>query len=353
LRNKPVIPAVLAAAAVILVVASSSLASGARSSSSTAAAANPNLKGQSVSVITTEGALDTVVMYHAEDLLRSWGADVKVTEAGSTSVAVAGAVSGQADIADISPLAGYSAVVNGLDMKVFAVAAPRTDDVFVANSSIATMKDMKGKKVGVLSLNSVNGIETGVALAQGGLKIPDVSVVLAGGQSVRVGALIAGRIDGGPISLDNFRDALQSHGFHILYNYMSQSPRLIHDVLWASPKWISGHQQMAVAYNRALLQSFRWASNPANKPAFVKLATSKLAGVDANQAGSAYDDYLKYHFYPVNDILTNATMSGNESNFSLYNLIPKALPVSDWVDSSYAKKALALEKLIKPTVKKK
>jgi ABC-type nitrate/sulfonate/bicarbonate transport system substrate-binding protein len=337
-------------AAVILVMAASGVASGNGRRSS--AAAHPNLQGQSASIITTEGALDTVVMYHAEDLLRQWGAKVTVTEAGGTSIAVAGAVTGQADVADISPLAGYSAVVNGLDMKVFAISGPRTDDVFVSKPSITSMKDMKGATVGVLSLNSVNGIETGLALAQGGLKIPDVSIVQAGGQSVRVGALLGGRLDGGPISLDNYRTALASHGFHILYNYMSQAPTLIHDVLWAKPSWISSHQAMALAFNRALLQSFRWFNNPKNKSAFVQLATSKLQGVDAAQAAATYDDYLHYHFYPVNDILTNATLASNESAFSTYNLIPKALPISDWVDPSFAKKALAIEKLVVKPKKK-
>lgn len=301
----------------------------------------PNLSGLSVRVIATEVGMDQMPLFYAEDLLRRWGATVTHTEAGSTTIAVAGASTGQADVVQVSPLAGLSGVVNGLGLKAFAMSAVRTDDVFVSKPAITSLQQVKGTAVGVLSVNSVNGVELGLALGRGGLKISDVSVIAAGGQSVRVGAFLSGRLDAGPISLDNYKSTLRQAGFRVLYNYMTQSPGLTKGLLWAKPDWLDTNKKLALAFNEAILLSFRWMNDPKNKNAFVQLATSKMKGLEPAVAAEAFDDYKRYGAFPPNAIMTKINLAGNMSSFVQYNLVPKTLPVDQWADTSFAKQALA------------
>jgi hypothetical protein len=315
-------------------------ATAATAHAATAKFKHPNLQGQSVKVITTQGALDTVVLYHAEDLLRSWGATVTHIEAESTSSVVAGLASGAADVGVFSPIAGLSAVAAGLNIQAFGINEPRTDDVFVAGPSITAMSQVKGQVVGVNQITDISGLETGLALGVAKLKIADVKIVQSGGQSVRTAAFLAGRLSAGPISLDNFKTALAPAGFHLLYNYMTNAPGLVHDLMWAPPNWISGHSRLAVAFNEAILLSYRWFDNPKNRTAFINLATSKLIGETTASAGAAFDTYLKYNFYPANEVLTQATLRAVEAMGETYGILKVDVPPTQWIAGASAKQAL-------------
>jgi ABC-type nitrate/sulfonate/bicarbonate transport system substrate-binding protein len=301
---------------------------------------HPDLHGQTMKVITTEGALDTVVLYHAEDLLRSWGATVNHIEAESTSSVVAGLASGSADVGVFSPIAGLNAIAAGLNIQAFGINEPRTDDVFVSGPSITSMSQVKGQVVGVNQITDISGLEAGLALGSAKLKIADVKIVQSGGQSVRTAAFLAGRLSAGPISFDNYKTALAPAGFHLLYNYMTNAPGLVHDVMWAPPAWISDHHQLAVAFNEAVLLSYRWFDNPKNRSAFITLATSKLNGETTASAGATYDTYLKYNFYPANEVLTLATLKAVESRGETYGILKSDVPPSQWIAAAPAKQAL-------------
>jgi ABC-type nitrate/sulfonate/bicarbonate transport system substrate-binding protein len=315
-------------------------ATAATAHAATAKFKHPNLQGQSVKVITTQGALDTVVLYHAEDLLRSWGATVNHIEAEGTSSVVAGLASGAADVGVFSPIAGLNAVAAGLNIQAFGVNEPRTDDVFVGGPGITSLSLVKGQVVGVNQITDISGLETGLALGAAKLKISDVHIVQSGGQSVRTAAFLAGRLEAGPISYDNFKTALEPAGFHLLYNYMTNAPGLVHDLMWAPPNWLSGHRQLAVAFNEAILLSYRWFDNPKNRSAFAGFATSKLKGETTASASAAYDIYAKNNFYPANGVLTLATLKAVESMGETYGILKADVPPSQWIANAYAKQAL-------------
>jgi len=301
----------------------------------------PNLHGQTLKVIAVGPDFDTVIVFHTEQILQQWGAKVSQIVVDTPTLAYAGLTTGQGDITGVSPLGGLDAVQGGLPVKTFAIDGPRTDDVFVSKASITSMRQMKGATVGVLDLNSLNGIEVGLALGTGGLTTSDVNIVQAGGQDVRVEALAAGRLDAGPISLQAYQTVLKPLGFHILFNYTTQAPGLIFDTLWATTSWLSKHTALAVAIAQAQLDSFRWFDDPKDKGAFIKLATSQLTGDTAAQASEVYDAYIAYKFYPEKAIFTKPLVTKNQQLFLKYNLISKPTPIDQWVAFGIETKALA------------
>jgi len=301
----------------------------------------PNLRGEKFSFVSTEPGVNTVVLFKAVEYLKQWGADVEVKHVQAPANVIAAVAAGQADIGDAPPLVGLQAQQAGLDIKAFAMSQPRTDDVFVAKSSITSLSGLRGATIGVLTTRGLNGVQLAQVLSVGNLNPSDVNVIFVGGQGVRVTAIIAGRIDATPISFDNYKGILQPQGFNSLYNFATQMPNLLRSFLWAKPSWIAANQNVAAAVNEALLRSFRWVSNTKNRQAFINLTTSRLTGVTATAAGSVYDDWIKYQIFHPNAIITNAAVTLNQSLFLQHDLINRRpASVSEWVDVGYSQRAL-------------
>lgn len=343
---------VLLAAAVIvasvLVSAIGSAASSARTdvagAASAAAAPNivvPNLRGKSFSVVSTEPGTNTVVLFKAVEYLRQWGANVTVRHVSAPANVIAAVGANQADIGDVPPLVGLQAQQAGLDVKAFAMSQPRTDDVFVGKRSITTLAQLRGASIGVLTTRGLNGIEVAQVLQVANLNPSDVRVVVVGGQTVRVAALIAGRVDSGPISFDNYRAALEPAGFNLLYNYAVQMPNLLRSFLWAKPAWINANRNVAAAFNEALLRSFRWVSNTRNKQAFIRMAQQHINGLSTQAAGTTYDDWIRFNIFHVNSAITQAAVTLQENLFLQHDLITRRPSSStEWVDISFSANAL-------------
>jgi ABC-type nitrate/sulfonate/bicarbonate transport system substrate-binding protein len=343
---------VLLAAAVlvvsVLVSAVASAASSARThagaEASVAAAPNmavPNLRGRSFTIVSTEPGTNTVVLFKALDYMRQWGANVTVRHVSAPANVVAAVGAGQADIGDVPPLVGLQAQQAGLDIKAFAMSQARTDDVFVGKRSITSLGQLRGQSIGVLTTRGLNGIEVAQVLQVAGLSSNDVRVVVVGGQTVRVAALIAGRVDAGPISFDNYRAALEPAGFNLLYNYASQMPNLLRSFLWAKPSWISSNRVVAAAMNEALLRAFRWVSNTRNKQAFIRYARQHIPALTPAGVSQTYDDWVRFKIFHVNSAITRAAVQLQENLFLQHELITRR-PASpnEWVDISFSANAL-------------
>jgi ABC-type nitrate/sulfonate/bicarbonate transport system substrate-binding protein len=254
---------------------------------------------------------------------------------------VAAVGAGQADIADVPPLVGLQAQQAGLEIKAFAMSQPRTDDVFVGKPSITSLAQLRGSSIGVLTTRGLNGIEVARVLQVANLSPSDVRVVVVGGQTVRVAALRAGRVDSGPISFDNYRAALEPAGFNLLYNYATQMPNLLRSFLWAKTSWLNANRPVAAAFNEALLRSFRWVSNTRNKQAFIRMTQQHIAGAPTAGISQTYDDWIRFRIFHINAAITRAAVLLQENLFLQHDLITRR-PSSpaEWVDISFSTNAL-------------
>lgn len=337
---------------VMLVGAACSGGAPSPSPSSTASAASPGASGSAVGfqppnlagkkvIIVVNGDIDIskVVVAHAYNLLKQWGADVTVNYGGTSQVSVGAMVSGQADVLQFSAQGTLSAINSGVQLKTFAVAQPRQDYAMIGRPNIKTLADLKGAKIGVLDDVGLNGVQATLALQAAGLTQKDVSIIQAGGQGARVSAMVAGRIDATMVSFSAYL-TLKSQGYNLLYSYTHEQPNLYDDMLWATPNWLSKNADVAVAINEALLESYRWFDNPANKQAFVQEAMADVKGMDATVASQMYDVYQQNNMYPPNQILTNDALAFNQAAYVKAGSLPKALPISQVCDPSFAQQAL-------------
>lgn len=308
---------------------------------------HPNIKGKTVRiVINGDLELSKIVLAHAEGILQGWGANIQTNYGGTSQVVMGAMVSGQADVLEFSAQGTLSAINNGVVLKAFALPQPRQDYALIGRPNIRTLSDLKGAKIGVLDTVGLNGIQAKFALQAAGLTTNDVHIIQVGGQGARVAALIAGRIDATMVGFMNVL-TLQPQGYNLLYSYTKERPDLFDDLFWASPDWLKNNADVAQAFNQALLEAFRWFDNSANKQAFVNETAAAVKGTDLGVTAQMYDVYIQNNMYPANGIMTLDALTSNQQAYVDSGGLPKALPVSQWADVSFAQKALAAEGTVK------
>lgn len=88
-----------------------------------------------------------------------------------------------------------AAAVRGLPIKVFGVMISKTTYVMVSHPGIESMKDLRGKIIGVSSFGGASDYVVRVALTKAGLDPKkDVTIIQVGGSSTRLAALRAGTV---------------------------------------------------------------------------------------------------------------------------------------------------------------
>jgi NitT/TauT family transport system substrate-binding protein len=335
---------VLRAAAVAVAGLLLAACGGAPAASSTPGAqgsgGHPNLSGQTLRLIYSgTPSQATVPLAHAYGLLRQWGVDVQVNYGGTAQVVFGAMINDQADVLEFSPQGGLSGVDNGIDLVAFAMDAPRMDYALIGRPEIKTLKQLKGAKIGLLDTVGVNGIQASMALKAAGLSSKDATLIPTGGQSARVAALAAGRIDATMVGFSNYLQ-LKQQGYNLLYSYTKEQPKLVDGILWAKRSWLQKHHDLAVAFNQAILESFRWFNGPKSKDAWVQETQNLIKGADADVAGQMYQVYRQNDMYPNNAILDSGVMDFNQQQYVQYGGLSKTIPVKQWVDATYAQEAL-------------
>lgn len=327
--------ALLAVAAVGAIALSAAGGAGARTK------ANP-LAGQRFYLLEQSSPTTSkVIENHAIGILKNEGVDAKLLyNPGSSSLAIAQLQSGDVDAFGNAVAGGLSAALAGIQVVDFALMNPREDYVFLTRPDLTSIADLKGKKIGVLDTTSINYPQELIVLKRAGLTAGDVSTVIAGGQSSRLAALVAGRIDGTMLS---HAAAIQlvPQGYHVLYDYTKQSAALYDDNAFAMKSWLVSHKALAIAFNKALLQTFVWFMNPKNASAVVNEAMSMVQGADQAQTQQLFDQLRSLNWTPLKQVLNIPTLKYEQALFQQIGAIKSTLPVGNWANVAYANAARA------------
>ena len=133
----------------------------------------------------------------------------------SADIIVKALLSGQVDYStSLASLA--TAALKGLPIKVVGVIVKKSTFVMVSESNVASIKDLKGKAVGIASYGGAGDYAVRVALQKGGLNPKtDVTILQIGGSAARLAALRAGTLQatvlGSPYDL-----VAEKMGYHSL-----------------------------------------------------------------------------------------------------------------------------------------
>jgi ABC-type nitrate/sulfonate/bicarbonate transport system substrate-binding protein len=282
-----------------------------------------------------------VLQDHVIQILKRQGADAQIKWNGTSSnVAIAQLESGDVDGFSNAVAGGLGAAIAGIPIVDFALVNPREDYVFLTRPDVTSLSQLKGKSIGVLDTTSINYPQELIVLKKAGLTAGDVHTVIAGGQSSRLAALVSGRLDGTMLS-HAAAIQLQPQGYHVLYDFTKQSAYMYDDNIFATKTWLAAHKTLAVAVNKAILQSFVWFNNPKNADAVVKEAVALAPGTDAAQTKQLFDTLRSLHWAVEKAVLNIKTLKYEAQLFQQVGAVKGSIPVGRWANVYYANAAKA------------
>jgi len=108
------------------------------------------------------------------------------------------------------------AKLHGADVRITAVIANHFNHVFLSSRHIASVKQLKGKRVAVSRFGSGSHFMTNLVLKEGGLDPEkDVTTLQIGNSAARMAAILGGTVDG-TIMAGDFIPRAKKEGFKIL-----------------------------------------------------------------------------------------------------------------------------------------
>ena len=219
-----------------------------------AAAAQPTAPAQpaAITVVWTAvtGANGPLWTAYEEGYFKQQGLDVTLTHIASTSRAIAAVLAGEAQFANTDPSSLVSADVEGGDMRLVIGLTNRLVFSVMAQSSVASPQDMKGKKLGITRAGSSTYTAALQALKLWNLQ-PDSDVALVPLQEVPsiLAGLQANQVDAGVVSPPTSIQA-KNAGFKELIDLAVDGPQFPSVGISTTASFISDHHDVVERFVR-------------------------------------------------------------------------------------------------------
>jgi ABC-type nitrate/sulfonate/bicarbonate transport system substrate-binding protein len=218
------------------------------------------------------------------------GLTIEYKKMGTVDKATIAVLEGEADLAITPPEGAVSNFVKGGELRVIASNSNRLPMSLVAQPSIKSIKDLKGKKVGTSSLTEGTAIYTQMLLSREGLQYPgDYEFELAGIHTKRWEALLAGEIDCAPQPAPwNF--LAEREGFNLIGEINEVIPEIVFAAVIGRKNWLDGNRDVVVRFLRALIDAYAITNDPGREdvtlPIFRRITTKD--DVDLAARGLSY-----------------------------------------------------------------
>ncbi|APO79556.1 NMT1/THI5 like domain-containing protein (plasmid) [Rhizobium etli 8C-3] len=205
------------------------------------------------------------------------GLTIDYKKMGTVDKATTAVLEGEADLAITPPEGAVSNFVKGGVLRVIASNSNRLPMSLVAQPSIKSIQDLKGKKVGTSSLTEGTAIYTQMLLSKEGLRYPgDYEFELAGIHTKRWEALKAGEIDCAPQPAPwNF--LAEREGFNLIGEINDVIPEIVFAAVIGRKNWLDDNRDVVVRFLRALLDAYAITNDPSRAdvtlPIFQRITT--------------------------------------------------------------------------------
>ncbi len=218
----------------------------------TATAAPIKVTLGSVSVSAANSAI-----WAAEDggYLKKYGLDAEVRNIADSTQAVAAMFAGEVPLnCGISGTAVVASVLQGSDLVILASTVNTFPSSIYAKASIASVADLRGKKVSVTRFGTASDTGARIAIKRGGLDpAKDVTLLQLGGLNEALAALQTGQIDAATLSPPQTVLARQA-GFKELVDIGALGIEYVYNGVATSRAWAKQNAAAVEAALKALIE---------------------------------------------------------------------------------------------------
>ncbi len=264
-------------------------------------------------VITPSGLTEREgVLFVAQDqgFFRKYDIQAEIVDVRSGSIAIAALAAGESQFYYGSASgATLGAAANGVDIVLLAGLINKLTGAFMVSPEIKSPAELKGRRVGVMSIGGGNWMFSMFALDHWGLdpKRDAISIRVIGDNPVLAQSLAAGLIDGCTVSY-SFAAPLKRQGYRLLADLVTLGIPYQGNGLWARRGFVSQSPDIAQRTLKALADAIPFIQTPANKGAVMRSLAKWLRLPRVEDAAEGYElmkTFFDRRIYPNVDGIRN------------------------------------------------
>jgi ABC-type nitrate/sulfonate/bicarbonate transport system substrate-binding protein len=271
------------------------------------------------------------------DLFGKYGVDVDLQFVASNT-GIPALISDQTQFALIGGPETLGANVEGADLVIVLQNSGSQPYVMEASSSIKTIDDLKGKKIGISTLGSSSDTATRIALRAKGLNSEtDVQIVAVGSLQNRMSAMLNGAVDAGLASPPDTLQ-LEDGGMHQLFDLSTIDMPPLAQCLVTKRSTINTQHDLVQRVVNAVVEAT--AIQKKDKAASEKALVDWADMTDQRVLDLAYD-YWTNHVLRVPPSLKPSDFQGFLDDLSQRNDKAKGFDFTKMLDNSFVDTAVA------------
>lgn len=206
-----------------------------------------------------------VFVAEEQSIFARHGLTIEYKKMGTVDKATAAVLEGEADLAITPPEGAVSNFVKGGELRVIASNSNRLPMSLVAQPSIKSINELRGKKVGTSSLTEGTAIYTQMLLSREGLRYPgDYEFELAGIHTKRWEALQAGEIDCAPQPAP-WNLLAEREGYRLIGEINDVIPDIVFAAVIGRKSWLDDNRDVVVRFLGALLEAYAITNDPSRE----------------------------------------------------------------------------------------
>ncbi|TAJ82631.1 ABC transporter substrate-binding protein [bacterium] len=245
-------------------------------------------------------------------------------------------LSGDLQVGYTGGTAVMGAAVGGADLKILAVLTNKVTYDLVARSGIRNLEDLRGKQIGVTSIGGTNWMGTILGLERLGLdpNRDKINFIVAGDDSVRTQALLAGAIDATAVD-GVYSKILREKGLPVLAEFSALKIPITSVSMVFRNAFIQKNPRIAENVLKAVVEGIIWGISPLNQGRVIDLISKRLR-ITRQEAEEGYKDMLlglERRPFPSVEGLKNIQRLMKSRNPRMAEL-----KVEDLIDASFMRK---------------
>ena len=205
---------------------------------------------------------------------------------------IAGIAAGDIDVGYTGGATVIGAAAGGMELKMVAAFVSRGRGYLVGRPEIAAPSDLRGKRIGVISIGGAQWMYAMLALEQFGLNAAKdrIQFAVIGDPTALARALEAHLIDATVFTTPSYNSKLIQQGFHMLAEL---TPAMATTGIVASRSYTQRSSETLESIIKALLEGLAFVLAPGNKSQVIKTLMNRFKSSDASLVEQEYADAVK------------------------------------------------------------
>lgn len=283
--------------------------------------AAPAAKKLVLAMAVTPPSLVHIPPYLAKDLgyFKEEGLDVEIVSFEGGVGSLRAMMAGSVDLALTSGDPPILARAQGAPIKMVLSTSPLLEAVMTVQGNIKELKDLKGKKIGIVEPSGFPDIFSRRLLGRAKIKPEEVQFISTS-TAGRVPALVTGQVDTAVLHVEQaIRAIKRAPNLRNLVNFWEIFPDAFYNVIVTQEKTLKEKRELVEAFVRAVIKANRYMYK--NKKGTLDGA-AEMTGYTLEELEPAFDQLIKGRVWSVNDGMPRKMIQFNLDNLVRIGRLP-------------------------------